>query len=101
MPIQGEPPGIEAISAANILLAVAGWSAALMIRLTGAGHEHRFRFVVADIAGTLGLFYLAFLGLWGYGLNILLAVSLAGFAAAAGWAAVFALLQRLARNAPK
>jgi hypothetical protein len=98
VPFQGEPPASEALTLGNAILSVAGAGAAIMIRLTGAGQQHHMKFVLADIAGTLGLFYLALLGLAGWGFNMPLAIGLAGFAAAAGWASVFAVLQRLARS---
>ena len=89
-------PGEETLTVMNGLLSVAGAGAALMIRLTGAQGDHKWRYVMSDICGTLALFYLAFLGLLGWGMNPLLAVSVAGFAAAAGWAAVFGLLKSIA-----
>jgi hypothetical protein len=90
------PPSEEALTVFNGVLSVAGAGAALMIRLTGAGVGHQWRYVLSDICGTLALFYLAFLGLLGWGMNALIAVSVAGFAAAAGWAAVFGLLKSIA-----
>jgi hypothetical protein len=90
--------GVEALTLANGLLSGVGAAAALMIRLTGADGHHSWRYVLADIAGTLALFYLAFLGLLGLEINVMLAVSLAGLASAAGWVVVFGLLKRAAQK---
>lgn len=89
-------PPTEFLTVASASLSVAGATAAIMIRITGAGGQQTWRYVLADIAGTLGIFYLVFLGLIGVGWSVMLSVSVAGFAAAAGWTAVFGLLQMVA-----
>ena len=90
--------GIEALTLFNGVLSGVGAVAALMIRLTGADGNHSWRYVLADIVGTLALFYLAFIGLLGMEVNVMLAVSAAGLSAAAGWVAVFGMLKRFAKK---
>ena len=89
-----QPP--ETLTVANAVLSACGVMAAVLIRISGDPRKHSWPAVLTDIAGTLGLFYLCFLALLGFGFHVFVAVSAAGFAAAAGWATVFALLRRYA-----
>jgi hypothetical protein len=82
----------ELLTLANGAWATAGAVAAVVIRFTGVDTHRPMKYVAADIAGTLSLFYLVLLGCVGWwNMNWLAAVSVAGLSAAAGWLTIFGI----------